>query len=48
MGKRIPIKYVQPVESVYIKLQSGERLHWFDNKLVDEKYKDHEFNLGVY
>lgn len=42
---KLQVKHLDPVESIYIKLESGEDLHWFDNKLVDEEFKDHDFEV---
>ena len=34
MGTHIKVKYVQPIESMLIKLTDGSDMHWFTSKVL--------------
>lgn len=41
----IPVKYIQPIESVYIKLEDGTDFHWFNSKLIRKDSQSRDLQI---
>ena len=42
---KIKVKYLQPIESVYVKLQDGTDFHWFNTKLIPANQQQTDLDI---
>lgn len=44
MGK-IPVKHVEPIDTLSIKLEDGTGLYWFSTKLIVNELEEKDFKI---
>ena len=42
---KIPVKHVEPIDSIFIKLEDGTSLHWFNTQLLTNDLKEKDLKI---